>query len=128
MVVIIGFIALIAAAGVVVVGVLTNSGSSHAVGDFGIFGLHMNNASTGMLFLYGALAGVIGILGLTLLWGAFTRRVVSGGMRRELKNTKTETESLRQDRDRLSRELETERNMHVNVNPSSAADSTPIVE
>ena len=128
MVVIIGLIALIGAAAVVVGGLVTNSGSSHAIGDFGIFGQHMNNASTGMLFLYGAVAGIVGMLGLTLLWGAFTRRITSGGMRRELKNTKGEAETLRQDRDRLNRELEIERTNHLNASSPSPTDITPVVE
>jgi uncharacterized membrane protein len=126
MVVIIGLIALLAAVAVVVGGVVTNSGSSHALGDFGVFGQHMNNASTGMLFLYGAVAGVVGMLGLTLLWGAFTRRVASGGMRRELKHSKGETEILRQDRDRLNRELEIERNNHLNASSPSPTDGPPV--
>jgi uncharacterized membrane protein len=127
MVVIIGLIALLAAVAVLVGGVLTNSGSSHALGNFGVFGLHMNNASTGMLFLYGAVAGVVGILGLTLLWGAFARRLTSGGMRRELKNSKGESEVLRQDRDRLNRELEIERNNHLNASSPNPTDGPPVV-
>jgi uncharacterized membrane protein len=129
MIVIIGLIALIAAAAVVVAGVVTNSGSSHALGDnFGIFGQHLNNASTGMLFLYGAVAGIIGMLGLTLLWGAFTRRLASGGMRRELKSTKREAEILRQDRDRLNKELEIERSKHLNASAPSGTDTTSVAD
>ena len=128
MVVIIGLVVLLATAAVVVIGVLTNSGSSHALGDFGIFGLHMNNGSTGMLFLYGVAAGVVGMLGLTLLWGAFTRRIASGGMRRELKNTKQETENLRNDRDRLNNELERERSNQLNAIAPSPSEVTPVAE
>jgi hypothetical protein len=124
---VIHLIALLAAVAVLVGGVLTNSGSSHALGNFGVFGLHMNNASTGMLFLYGAVAGVVGILGLTLLWGAFARRLTSGGMRRELKNSKGESEVLRQDRDRLNRELEIERNNHLNASSPNPTDGPPVV-
>ena len=128
MVVIIGLVVLLAAAAVVAIGVLTNSGSSHALGDFGIFGLHINNGSTGMLFLYGVAAGVVGMLGLTLLWGAFTRRIASGGMRRELKNTKRETENLRNDRDRLNKELEQERSNQLNAIAPSPTEVTPVAE
>ena len=128
MVVIIGLVVLLATAAVVVIGVLTNSGSSHALGDFGIFGLHINNGSTGMLFLYGVAAGVVGMLGLTLLWGAFTRRIASGGMRRELKNTKRETENLRNDRDRLNKELEQERSNQLNAIAPSPTEVTPVAE
>ena len=128
MVVIIGLVVLLATAAVVVIGVLTNSGSSNALGDFGIFGLHINNGSTGMLFLYGVAAGVVGMLGLTLLWGAFTRRIASGGMRRELKNTKRETENLRNDRDRLNKELEQERSNQLNAIAPSPTEVTPVAE
>jgi uncharacterized membrane protein len=125
MIVIIGLIALIAAATVAVAGVVTNSGSSHALGDnFGVFGQHLNSASTGQLFLYGA----VGMLGLTLLWGAFTRRLASGGMRRELKSTKRESEILRQDRDRLNKELDIERNKHVAATSPSGNNTTPVVD
>jgi uncharacterized membrane protein len=127
MVVIIGLLALIAAVVVVVGGVIANGGSSHALGNFGVFGLHMNNASTGMLFFYGAMAGVVGMLGLTLLWGAFTRRIASGGMRRELKDTKHETEILRQERDRMNIELEIARSNHLNASSSSSTDGPPVV-
>ena len=128
MAVIIGLVVLIFSAAVVVIGVLSNGGSTHALGNFGIFGLHMNNGSTGKLFLYGAVLGVIGMLGLTLLWGAFTRRLASGGMRRELKNTKRETENLRNDRDRLNKELEIERNNHIKGSSTSPTDSEHVTE
>ena len=128
MAVIIGLVVLIFSAAVVVIGVLSNGGSTHALGNFGIFGLHMNNGSTGKLFLYGAVLGVIGMLGLTLLWGAFTRRIASGGMRRELKNTKRETENLRNDRDRLNKELEQERSNQLNAIAPSPTEVTPVAE
>lgn len=128
MVVIIGLVVLLATAAVVVIGVLTNSGTTHALGNFGIFGLHINNGTTGMLFLYGAAAGVVGMLGLTLLWGAFTRRITSGGMRRELKNNMRETESLRNDRDRLNKELELQRSNQLNASASKSPEVTPAAE
>jgi len=128
MIVVIGWIALIVAAAVVVAGVATNSGSSHTFGDFGIFGQHLTNVSTGMLFFYGAVAGVVGMLGLVLLWRALTRRLASGGMRRELKNTKREAETLRQDRDRLNKELETERNNRLNASSPDSTDTSPVTD
>ena len=128
MVVIIGLVVLIVAAAVVAIGVLSNSGTSHALGNFGIFGLHMNNGSTGILFLYGTLVGIVGMLGLSLLWGAFTRRVASGGMRRELKNTKRETENLRNDRDRLNKELEIERSNQIKASSTNPTDSGHVAE
>ena len=128
MVVIIGLVVLIAAAAVVVIGVFSNSGSAHALGNFGVFGLHVNNGTTGKLFLYGTLVGVIGTLGLALLWGAFARRLASGGMRRELKNTKRETENLRDDRDRLNKELEIERNNQIKGSSTNPTDSAHLAE
>lgn len=128
MVVILGFIVLIAAVGVMLVGVLTNSGSIHALDNFGIFGYHFNNASTGLLFLYGAVVGVVGMLGLILLWVAFTRRMAASGMRRELKSTKNEAEVLRQDRDRLNRELEIERSNNHRASSSNPTDAQLVAE
>ena len=128
MAVIIGWIALIAAVAVVVGGVVSNSGSVHASGDFDIFGQFLINTSTGMLFLYGAVAGIVGMLGLILLWGAFTRQLAFGRVRRELKHTKHETEILRQDRDRLNKELETERSKHLNASTPTPTEVTPVVE
>ena len=128
MVVIIGLVVLVVSVAVVAIGVLTNGGSAHALGNFGIFGLHMNNGSTGKLFLYGTLVGVIGTLGLALLWGAFARRLASGGMRRELKNTKRETENLRDDRDRLNKELEIERNNQIKASSINPTDGEHVAE
>ena len=128
MVVIIGLIALIVAVAVVVASVVTNSGSTHATGDFSVFGQQLSSGSTGMLFFYGALTGIVGMLGLILLWGAFTRKLATGGMRRELKNTKHETETLRQDRDRLNKELEAERSKHLNESTPSTEVASPVIE
>jgi len=128
MIVIIGLIALIAAVAVVVAGVASNRGDIHASGEFSIFGEQLLNTSTGMLFLYGAVAGVVGMLGIYLLWGAFTRQLAFGGMRRELKHTKSETESLRQDRDRLSQELEIERSNRSNASTSRPIAESPVTE
>lgn len=128
MVVILGLVVLIASAVVVAIGVLSNSGSNHALGNFGILGLHINNGSTGTLFLYGTLVGIVGTLGLALLWGALARRLSSGGMRRELKNTKRETEKLRYDRDRLNQELEIERNNQFKANSTNPNDNNPVAE
>ncbi len=128
MVVIIGLIVLIGAAVVVVGGVVTNTGSGHPLDNFGIFGYHFNNASTGLLFLYGAVAGIVGMLGLTILWGAFTRRIASGGMRRELKSTKQEAENLRLDRDRLNKELDIERINHLIASSPSPTDPLPFAD
>ena len=128
MVVIIGLVTLLFAVATLLVGTFANSGSNHVAGDFGIVGMHINNASTGMVFLYGGSAGVIGMIGLSLLWGAFKRRLASGGMRRKLKDNKEETENLRQERDRLNRELEKERDGHLGEVAPGSMDNPSITD
>ena len=110
MIVIVGLLVLILAALAAVAGVAANSGTAHPLGDnFTIFGLHLSGLSTGQLFLYGIVVGVLGMLGLSMLLGAFTRRAASRGSRRELKVSQRETTALRLDRDRLTQQLEDER-------------------
>ena len=110
MIVIVGLVVVIVAALVAVAGVAANSGAAHPLGDnFTIFGLHLSGLSTGQLFLYGIVVGVLGMLGLSMLLGAFTRRAASRGSRRELKVSQRETTALRLDRDRLTQQLEDER-------------------
>ena len=122
MIVIIGLLVLIVAVIVAVAGVTTNSGTAHSLGDhFAIFGRHLTDASTGQLFLYGIVIGIVGMLGLSMLLGAFTRRLASRGSRRELKAARRETEILRSDRDRLSQQLEEDRNSR----PRADTESTP---
>lgn len=111
MIVIIGLLVLIAAAGVAVAGVASNSGSAHPLGDsFVIFGQHLTGLSIGQLFAFGIAVGVVGMLGLSMLLGAFTRRLASRGSRRELKISRRESTDLRLDRDRLTVQLDDERN------------------
>jgi hypothetical protein len=107
MIVIIGLLVLIAAAVVAVAAVATNSGSAHPLGDnFVVFGHHVTGLSTGQLFLCGLVVGVVGMLGLSLLVRPVTRRFASRGSRRELKESRRETEALRVDRDRLTQQLD----------------------
>lgn len=116
MIVIIGLLVLIISAAIAVIGVATNTGSAHLLGgDFGIFGQHPSGASTGELFLYGIVVGVVGMLGLSMLLGAFTRRLASRGSRRDLKASQRETEILRGERDRLTQQLDDERNQRLRV-------------
>jgi hypothetical protein len=109
MIAILGLLALIAAAALAVVGVATNSGSAHPLGDsFTIAGLHLSGLSTGQLFLYGIVVGAVGMLGLSMLLGGFSRRAASRGSRRELKGSRRETTAARLERDRLTRQLDDE--------------------
>jgi hypothetical protein len=125
MIIIFGLILVIAAAGVATAGVATNSGSTHLSGDsFAILGLSRADLSTGQLFAFGIIVGVVGMLGLAMLFGTFNRRLASRGSRRELKGSQSEGAALRLDRDRLTQELVDVRreNSHVDV---AAADRTP---
>ena len=67
------------------------------------------------MFLYGIILGVVGMLGLIMLLGAFGRKMASWGSRRELKASRRENEILRSDRDRLAQQLDDERNQRIRV-------------
>jgi hypothetical protein len=109
MIVFIGLLVLIAAVVVAVAGVMTNSGPGHPVGGaFTVFGQSVTGLSTGQLFLSGVVLGVVGMLGLSILTGAFTRRLASSGARRELRDARRETTAARADSDRLTRRLDDE--------------------
>ena len=109
MIVIIGFLVLVVAAVAAVTGVAANRGIAHPVGgNFVVFGQHLDGMSTGQLFLYGIMVGAVGMLGLSILLGAFTRRAASRGSRRELRGSRDESTALRLDRDRLTRQLDDE--------------------
>jgi len=58
-------IVLLAAAIVVIVGVLSNAGAAHPLTDFSVFGYHLTG-STGTLFLLGIAVGAVASLGLFL--------------------------------------------------------------
>jgi hypothetical protein len=125
MVVIIGLLVLIVAVVLAVAGVLTNTGSSHVLNnDFGIFGQHLTGLPSGQLFLYGIVVGVAGMLGLSLMLGAFNRRAASRGSRRELKGSQRETEVALLDRDRLTQQLDDERAERQGAVPEPATAQT----
>lgn len=129
MIVIVGLLILIATAAIAVAGVATNSGSAHALGDsFVVFGQHLDGLSTGELFLYGIVVGVVGMLGLSMLLGAFTRRQASRRSRRELKESRHETTAVRQDRDRLVQQLDDEHTERLQADTSSTMDSSSAVQ
>src|SRR5664280_3485056 len=115
MIIIVGLLVFIAAAGIAASGVAANSGTSHPLGDaFVIFGQSLTGLSTGQLFLFGIVVGVVGMLGLAMLLGAFNRRLASRGTRRELKGSRRESAALRLDRERLNQQLDDERAGDVN--------------
>ena len=128
MIVIIGLLILISAAVVAIFVIATNGGAAHSVGDnFVLFGQQLHGVSIGQLFLAGILVGVIAMLGMGMLMGAFGRQSASRGSRRELDGSRRETAVFRADRDRLAQRLDDEHFEQLRVNaPGSAADSNPL--
>ena len=110
MIIIIGLVILIAAVVAGMAGVLSNSGSGHALTQpFAVFGYHVTG-STGTLFLYGIVVGALAVLGLSLLL-AGARRTSRRGReaRRGLTQSRRETAAASQDRDDLLDQRETAR-------------------
>ncbi len=126
MIVFIGLLVLIIAVVMAVAGVMTNTGGGHSVGGaFSLFGQHMTGLSTGQLFLYGVLVGVVGMLGLSILTGAFTRRLASSDARRELRGARRETVAARADSDRFARQLDDEHAERAEAGSSTPASPQP---
>ena len=112
---------LLAGAGLtVLVGFLANNGADHAIaGGFELFGYNVDTSS-GRLFLYGAIVGVVGMLGLNLLLAGLGRGVKHKvATRRERKTYRRRTETLQDERDRLADELAEQRAAGV---PGNDAD------
>lgn len=107
MIIILGLVLLLAAGGVAVGGVAENGGGAHPLGEaFVIFGQSVTGLSVGQVFLFGLIAGVLAMLGLSLLLGSFNRRSASRRSRRDLLGSRRESAALREDRERLSRQLD----------------------
>jgi len=120
MIIIIGLVILIAAVVAGLAGVLSNSGSGHALTQpFAVFGYHVTG-STGTLFLYGIVVGALALLGLSLLL-AGARRTSRRGReaRRGLTQSRRETAAVSQDRDDLLDQRETAR-AHTASTPGNA--------
>ena len=110
MIIITGLVILVAAVVAGVAGVLSNSGSGHALTHhFAVFGYHVTG-STGTLFLYGIVVGALGLFGLSLLL-AGARRTSRRGReaRRGLTQSRRETAAVSQDRDDLLGQRDTAR-------------------
>jgi len=120
MIIILGLLIMIVAGGLGVAGVAANSGSGHSTGiDVELLGMHLSGLSTGQLFLYGIVVGAAGMLGLSMLLGAFARRAASAGSRRELGRSREETVAVRADRDRVTRQLNDEHTERLRANTST---------
>lgn len=110
MILIIGLIIFGIAALLAVLGVATNGGSTHLInGDFALFGQHITGLSTGQLFLFGIIVGLVAALGLSVLRGFFVRGLASRDLQKELKRSRAETLTLRADFERLQKELAAEK-------------------
>lgn len=126
MILIIGLSIFGIAALLAVLGVGTNGGSAHVInGDFALFGQHITGLSTGQLFLFGIVVGLLGALGLSILRGFFVRGLASRDLQKELKRAHAETATLKADFDRLHKELEAERAQKLS---HKASETPPIGE
>ena len=125
MIVILGLVILVAAVIAGVAGVLANGGHAHVVTHFAVFGYHVTG-STGTLFLYGIVIGVLGMLGLSLLL-AGARRTSRRGReaRRGLAQSRRETAAVSQDRDDLRDQRDTANAYTVHDEQRNFAASTP---
>jgi len=126
MIVIIGLVILIAAVVAGVAGVLSNSGSGHALTHhFAVFGYHVTG-STGTLFLYGIVVGALGVLGLSLLLAGARRTSRRGREARHgLTRSRRETAAVSRDRDDLLEQRETARAYTASTLDNDAAASSP---
>ena len=128
MIIIIGLVILVVAVVVGVAGVLSNSGSGHALTHpFALFGYHVTG-STGTLFLYGIVVGAIAVAGLSLLLAAARRTSRRGHeARRGLRQSRRETAAVSRDRDDLIDQRDAARDHTVSTvdNGDSPADDIP---
>lgn len=124
--VIVGLLLLLAAIGVGLAGVLANSGSENLLGqDFTVLGLQLSGLTTGQLFMYGIITGILGMLGLSLLLGVFSKRLASRRSRRALKGSQKESQALRTDRDRLTQQLDDEHSERERAAESAEVPGSP---
>jgi len=126
MIVILGFLLLLVAGGVAVAGVAANSGGGAATDSFVLFGQSVTGMSVGRIFLVGLVVGAVGMLGLSMLLGSFNRRTASRRSRRDLTASRRESAGLRDDRARLSRQLDDQSSSRVPVDAAGGPASDPI--
>src|SRR5580704_13816462 len=131
MIVILGLIILVGAVIIGVAGVLSNSGSGHALTQgFAVFGYHVTG-STGTLFLYGIVVGAVALAGLSLLLAGARRTSRRGSdARRGLRQSRRETAAATQERDDLIGQRDAARAdaaSHLNngTGPQNASPSPP---
>ncbi|MPY93043.1 MAG: hypothetical protein GEV08_08255 [Acidimicrobiia bacterium] len=119
-----GLLILVAAVVVGAVGVLGNDAGADALSQpFEVLGVEFTG-SAGRLFLYGILVGIAGTVGIGMMLAGSRRRVRHRfENRRERKGIQGEAETLQQERDRMARELEDEREKQRRGGVISVADS-----
>ncbi len=108
--IVLGLLLLVVAAVIVLVGVLSNLGSSHLLThSLNLFGYHLSG-STGRLLLVGVILGGAGMLGLNLLLAGLGRGIKHrASTRRQLKADRQDNKRLAGERDRLGQQLQDER-------------------
>jgi len=108
--ILLGLLLLVIAIVIVLVGVLSNMGSSHLLArSFEIFGYHVSG-STGRLLLIGFILGALAMLGVNLLLAGLGRGIKRRvSTRRQLKADSRENKRLETERDQLAHRLEDER-------------------
>lgn len=104
MIVIIGLVILAISVLLATLGFVVNSNHPFT-GDFAILGQHITGLTTGRLFLFGIIVGLVVALGLSILRGVFSRGIASRELQRELKKANAERDSLRADYERIIGEL-----------------------
>lgn len=122
--IIIGLVILIAAIVTGIVGVLGNSGGTHALTHgFSVFGYHVTG-STGTLFLTGMVVGAVALFGLTLLLAGARRTSRRGRTaRRDLTQSRRETAAASQDREALIDQRDTARADAASTPGNSSPDT-----
>lgn len=99
--------------------VLSNTDPSSAEA----FGVSLANVSIGGLFLLGAALGAVAMLGLGLmLIGAARKRARKLRLKREVKDVRSEQETLAEENARLQAQLEAERSPY----PAEVADASDV--
>jgi hypothetical protein len=107
--IVLGLLLLIAAGAVALGGIFANSGSGHALAQsFTVFGYELEGSS-GRIFVYGIVVGVIAALGFGLLVAGLNRGVRHRvATRRELRRARQEKEVLQRQHDELASRLDDE--------------------
>jgi len=126
MIVIVGLLVLVAAVVLAITGFSANTGSAHGLSEsFSILGVHISGLSSGQVLLLGVSIGVAGMLGLSMLSGALSRRWTARTSQRELNAVRHDNSVLIQDRQQLSDRLDAVRAPHQATPPATSGPGHP---